>query len=161
MSTSSQPATEFPTRLRFSEFFEGIVKGRGVFVDPWGRVRSNISVTTNGFRRNGTFILDEEFKYETGEVERRSWVLKDLSPDVFVAQCADCVGHITGHNAVDRVRMAYTFKLRLKNWTFHVTFDDQVFPIDRNRVFNRATMKKFGITLGHILLLSERQSPQP
>jgi hypothetical protein len=38
-----------------------------------------------------------------------------------------------------------------------VVFDDEVRRLDERRVFNRATMKKFGITIGHFLLIAERR----
>jgi hypothetical protein len=154
---SKIPTVDGP-RLRYSAFFEGQVSGWGVIVDLFGRIRSHVTVSTLGIWRDGSLFLHEVFTYDSGLADHRTWILKDLTPDVFEATCVDCVGTIVGHNARDRVKLAYTFRLRYWGMTINVALDDQVFPIDDKRVFNRATMKKFGITLGHILIVAERQS---
>lgn len=141
----------------YTSFFEGPVHAWGVFVDRFGAVRSNLTVRMNGAWRGDTFVLDEEFVFDNGVPDQRTWLIKNLPDGRFTATCDQCIGLIEGQNQHDGARISYRFKISVKGVPVSVTFDDQVYRIDDRRLFNRATMKKFGVTLGHCLLVAERQ----
>ena len=141
----------------YSSFFEGPVQAWGVFMDRFGIVRSNVVVRMNGAWRDDTFVLDEEFEFGDGVPDQRTWLLKDHDGGRFTATCDQCVGLIEGSNEPDGARISYRFRITIRGISFSVIFDDEVRRLDERRVFNRATMKKFGITIGHFLLIAERR----
>ena len=141
----------------YSSFFEGHVQAWGVFMDRFGTVRANVLVRMHGAWRDGTFVLEEEFIFGDAAPDRRTWLLKDHQSGRFSATCDQCVGLIEGQNAAEGARLSYRFKISFRGISFTVVFDDQVYKLDERRVFNRATMKKFGITIGHFLLVAERK----
>lgn len=141
----------------YSSFFEGPVQAWGVFMDRFGVMRSGVTVRMNGTWKGDTFVLDEEFVFDNGAPDHRTWLLQDQKDGRFTATCDQCVGVIEGQNHESGARIAYRFRITVRGISFSVVFDDEVRRIDDRRVFNRATMKKFGLTLGHFLLVAERR----
>ena len=141
----------------YSSFFEGPVDAWGVFMDRFGTVRSNVVVRMNGAWRGDTFVLDEEFRFDDGVPDQRTWLLKDHADGRFTATCDQCAGPIEGRNIANGAHIVYRFRITIRGIAFSVVFDDEVRRLDERRVFNRATMKKFGITIGHFLLIAERR----
>jgi hypothetical protein len=111
----------------------------------------------NGAWRGDTFVLDEEFRFDDGAPDQRTWLLKDHEGGKFIATCDQCVGPIEGQNVANGAHIVYRFRITIRGIAFSVVFDDEVRRLDERRVFNRATMKKFGITIGHFLLIAERR----
>lgn len=141
----------------YSSFFEGPVEASGVFMDRFGTVRWNVTVRMHGSWRDGTFVLEEEFIFGDGVPDKRTWLLKDHEGGRFSASCEQCIGMIEGQNLPEGARIAYRFRIMTRGMAFSVVFDDEVHRIDERRVFNKATMKKFGLTIGHFLLVAERK----
>lgn len=142
--------------FRFTEFYEGDVRAWGVFVDLFGVVRQHLKVRMNGHWQGPEFHLEEKFEYGTGETETRCWVVRNNEGEGFTAHCADCPGPIEGHNGDDTILMRYDFNLVYLGRKYVVSFDDRLFRLDVGRAFNKAAMKKFGLTLGHVLLFVEK-----
>jgi len=147
--------------LRFTDFFEGEATAWGVFVDLFGVVRQHLTVQLTGSWHGSRFHLDEIFDYGTGERETRQWVVQDIDNGSFTAACADCIGPVTGTNGGDGIRMTYDYNLPMGGRRLVVSFDDRMHRVGPTRVFNRAAMKKFGVTLGHVLLFIEKTASQP
>lgn len=143
--------------FRFTEFFQGEVKAWGIFVDLFGVVRQRLKVSMTGQWQGPDFHLDETFEYDTGEIEQRKWIVRDTSAGGFTARCADCPGPVQGENADGAIHMSYDFNLKYSGRTYSVHFDDQVFQLENGRAYSKVTMKKFGITLGRVLLLLEKK----
>lgn len=145
-----------PALFRFTEFFEGDCRAWGVFVDRFGVVRQHLTVRLNGAWHGSRFQLDELFEYGSGEREVRQWIVQDVDQASFTAACADCIGPVTGRNGSDGVRMSYDYNLPMGGQRVTVSFDDRMYRLSDTRVFNRAAMKKFGVTLGHVTLFIEK-----
>ena len=62
------------------------------------------------------------------------------------------VGEASGQTAGNALRWNYTLRLPVDGKEYEVQFDDWMFQIDERVVLNRATMRKFGITLGEVFL---------
>ena len=146
--------------LRFTDFFDGDAIAWGVFLDRFGVVRQHLTVQLHGAWHGSTFQLDEVFQYGTGERETRQWLVRDTDRFSFTATCADCIGPITGRNGSDSVSMTYDYNLPIGGRRMPVSFDDRMYRLGPNRLFNRAAMNKFGVTLGHVTLFIEAQGSQ-
>ena len=53
----------------------------------------------------------------------------------------------------------YTLALPVDGRVIEVQFDDWMYLIDERVMLNRATMRKFGVTLGEVTLSFTRRSP--
>jgi Protein of unknown function (DUF3833) len=107
------------------------------------------------------FVLDEQFHYDTGETEKRTWSVTPGSEGRFHATCIDCVGQASGACDVDSIRMSYRFRLKLAKHEIVVSFDDRIYRMGERIAVNRATMSKWGIKLGELSLFFERQRDLP
>jgi len=143
--------------FRFTDFFEGDCQAWGVFIDRFGIVRQRLSVQLHGAWHGALFHLDEVFAYGTGERETRRWVVQDGDDGSFRATCPDCIGPIIGEAASDSLRMTYNYIMPMGGRRVVMSFDDRMVRLSDSRVFNRAAMKKFGVTLGHVTLFIEKQ----
>ncbi len=160
---SSASMSDIPSkdeRFEFTTFFEGHTTAWGVFEDRFGHLRRRFQVEMVGAWRDQTFYLDEDFVYDTGETEHRTWRVKAGQDGAFSATCADCVGEARGLCASDSIRMAYRFRLKLNTRTLLVDFDDRVYPMGGGHAVNRAIMRKWGVKLGELSLFFQRHDGQ-
>jgi hypothetical protein len=63
---------------------------------------------------------------------------------------------VAGENCPDSLRMSYDYNLPMGGRRVVVSFDDRMYRLSDTRVFNRATMKKFGVTIGYVTLFVEK-----
>ena len=143
--------------FRFTEFFEGEVEAWGIFVDLFGVERQRLKVHMTGTWQGLDFHLGETFEYDTGESDKRKWIVRDTSPSGFTARGEDCPGPVQGVNGEGAIHMSYDFNLKYAGRTYAVHFDDKVFRLEDGRAYSKVTMKKFGVTLGRVLLLLEKK----
>ena len=136
-------------------YLEGRTRAWGIFEDRFGRVRSRFVVNMHGAWKGNTFILKEEFVYDSGRTESRVWTVVPQSETTFRATCKDCVGEATGTVADGEVTMSYVFRLKLGARELHVRFTDRLIKIDDRRAVNRAAMSKWGVRLGELSLFFE------
>jgi hypothetical protein len=152
----SLPAGVGGAPLDITQFLAGRSVAHGVFEDRFGRQRRAFTVTMDGHWQGDVFLLDEDFLYDDGARERRTWRIRKLDAGRFVATAADCVGEAIGTAAPGRWHMKYQFMLRLKTRMVPVTFDDQVYAVTDRLALNRATLSKWGVRLGQVLIVYER-----
>lgn len=139
-------------------FFLGRVSGNGVFEDRSGRPRRTFMLAITGRLEGAALVLDEDFTYDDGARERRTWRFERDGPTAFKASAADCVGPAIGEITPGRWRMRYGFMLRLRNRLVPVDFDDRLYVVGPRIAINRATMRKWGIKLGTVLIVYERET---
>lgn len=142
--------------FELTTFLAGRTRAWGVFEDRFGRLRRRFTVEMHGAWQDGTFELDETFTYDTGEVESRTWHVQPLTAGRFRATCSDCVGVAEGTCDADSIRMSYKFRLRLAEREIVVSFADRIYRMGDTLAVNRATMRKWGVTLGELSLFFER-----
>ena len=70
----------------------------------------------------------------------------------YVGRADDVVGEARGQESGNAFRWNYTLRLPVDGKEYEVQFDDWMFLVDEQVMLNRATMSKFGITLGEVLL---------
>jgi hypothetical protein len=142
--------------FELTTFLEGRSFAWGVFEDRFGRVRRRFTVELNGRWNEGSFELDEEFFYDDGSRETRSWRVTPTGGGRFTATCADCVGEANGSCDADTIRMSYRFRLRIDSRVIDVDFDDRIYFVGDGVAVNRATMSKWGVRLGDVSLFFRR-----
>jgi Protein of unknown function (DUF3833) len=138
-------------------FLFGTSTARGVFEDRFGRLRRRFDVKLHGSWQDGVFKLEEQFVYDDGSVEQRVWWVKPVAADRFEARCDDCIGVAAGTCTTDIIRMSYLFRLRLPSRVIAATIDDRFYRVTAQTAINRATVRKWGIRIGEITLVFERE----
>lgn len=137
-------------------YLDGPVRAWGVFEDRAGRVRRRFVADLAGHRDGMRFVIDEEFRFDDGAVEQRQWQFERGEGGAFHATATDVIGQAEGRAEAGGARMRYQFRLAIKGRSVVVDFDDRFYPIDADRIINRATVSKFGVRLGELTILFER-----
>ena len=156
MANDSSPA---PVRVRFelTSFLAGKTRAWGIFEDRFGRLRQRFDIEMVGTWQDTKFRLNEQFRYEDGRVEFRTWWVTPGTAGAFRAECDDCVGGARGACTNDMVHMSYAFRLKLPSRSLVVDFDDRLYRISETTAVNRVTMRKWGVKLGELSLFFTRE----
>ena len=142
--------------LKIEEYFLGKTSASGLFIDRFGKVRRQFKVDMEGIQEGDTFILNETFLYDDGEEEFRRWEIKKTGEKTYEGSSSDIKGIALGERSGNAINWHYTLKLKRKDGIMLVKFDDWLIMQDEKNVFNKATMKKFGIQLGDVYLFFKK-----
>ena len=133
-------------------YFDGVVDGWGIFTDRSGKVVKRFVVTMNCSWNGDQGILDEDFVYSDSTKQKRIWRMTKLADGKYQGRADDVVGVGNGQQMGNAFRWGYTLNLPVDNKIYEVQFDDWMYQMDDKVVINKATMRKFGFTLGELVV---------
>ena len=143
--------------LELDRYFNGRVLAHGVFQKRGGEVARRFTVVMDCHWEGNQGVLDEAFTYSDGSTERRIWRLTKHADGRYTGTAGDVVGEAQGQTSGNAFRWNYTLRLPVDGKEYEVQFDDWMFLVDDRVLLNRATMSKFGVTLGEVLLSFTKQ----
>ena len=145
--------------LKLEEYFKGKTIARGVFEDRFGNIKKSFKVFIDGSWDGKYLILKEDFIYDDGTKDYREWKLtKDQNnPNHYSGYADGVIGTASGSVSGNAFNWKYGFKLKVGNSTLNVKFDDWMFLQEDGYLINIAKVKKFGITLGRVILFFEKK----
>lgn len=144
-------------QLNLEDFFDGHLTAYGQFQDVFGEVRRRFTVDIHGTWDGRTLRLVEDFVYEDGSTEQRTWTLTQTSPDTWVGSAPGVIGTATGRENGDTFNWQYTIDLPLPDrQPLRVTFDDWMWLLSEDRLLNRAYMSRLGVPIGEVIITFER-----
>ena len=147
-------------RLVIEDYFLGRTKAWGIFQDRFGTLRRQFEVTIEGSLEDDTLVLVEDFLYDDGEEERRIWRIRRTGPHTYEGQAGGVVGVAKGEAYGNALNWTYRFDLKVGDATWEVAFDDWLFLQSDGVLINRAAVTKFGILLGEVTLVFQKQPRQ-
>jgi hypothetical protein len=136
-----------------TRYFEGEANARGFIIDMFGRVRTRFCVRMKGYWAEKDFILDETFTYDDGKVEERLWRVRFSARGRFTATAAALARPARGRIVGDEVWMDYAYPVPVLGMTMKLRFDDRMYPLGNGALFERARLRKFGVTLAELILV--------
>ncbi len=143
--------------LDLRTYFNGPVDAWGVFQDRSGKVVRRFTVAMQCRWDGDVGTLDEAFSWSDGSRSRRIWTLRALPGNRYSGSAADVIGEAQGQVAGNAFNWRYTLALEVDGRTWQVDFDDWMYLIDERVMLNRATMSKFGVRLGEVLLSFQKR----
>lgn len=138
--------------LVLEDYFLGRTEAWGVFEDRFGRVRRQLKVEIDGSFDGRVLTLVEDFAYADGRQDRRIWRIAPLGDGRYEGRADDVVGAAMGEGRGNAVHWRYDLRLPIGDRTWQVHFDDWMLLQSDDVLINRATVTKFGITLGQVTL---------
>ena len=162
-SCSSMKITDFVnTEPQFvvEEYFQGKTWAWGIFEDRFGDLRRSFRVEIDGDWNGQRLILDEHFDYAGGEKSRRVWTITRVGENSYEGVADDVIGTATGVANGNALNWRYRLKLPVGDSIWHVSFDDWMFLQPDDKLINRATISKWGFTLGTVTLFFSKQAPE-
>ena len=150
-------------KLDLETFFVGTSVAKGQFQDVFGTVRRRFDVTITGAFDGQTLTLTEDFVYEDGATEQRVWTLVKTGADSWQGTAPGVEGIATGIERGDTFNWRYTIDLPVPSAdgtveTIKVTFDDWMWLLSEDRLLNRAYVKRFGVDIGDVIIIFEKES---
>jgi len=156
----NDPALPGP-EFELEEFFDGRLVAYGQFQDLFGTVRRSFVVQIAGDWDGERLRLVEDFVYEDGATEQRIWSLVKTGDETWEGTAPGVIGVATGVEDGNRFNWKYEIDLPVpsadgKIETLRVSFDDWMWQLSDDRLFNRAYMRRFGIDIGDVSITFER-----
>ena len=139
-------------KLELDRYFNGRIRAHGIFQKRGGEVVRRFTVVMDCHWEGNQGVLDEAFSYSDGSTQRRVWRLTKHADGRYTGRADDVVGEAEGQESGNAFRWNYTLRQPVDGKDYDVQFDDWMFLVDERVMLNRATMSKFGITLGEVLL---------
>ena len=104
-------------------------------------------------------VLKEDFIYDDGTKDYREWKIeKDKNnPNAYSGYAEGVIGTANGFVSGNAFNWKYAFKLQVGKNKINVKFDDWMFLQEEGYLINIAKVKKFGITLGRVILFFEKK----
>ena len=140
-------------RLIIEDYLSGNVKAWGLLQDRSGKVTRQFSAELNGKWDGKQLILDEEFNWNDGEVQKRQWQITKLDEHNYEGTAEDVVGKAKGYSYGPAFKFEYVLLIPMKDKQIKITFDDWIFKQDERVAINRATMTKFGIKVAELTVM--------
>ena len=141
-----------------ARFFNGKLVAHGLVTDRSGEVTSRFRVEMVGRWQNGKGELFEQFYFDDGRQQTRTWYLSKGDDGHWRGTASDVVGEAVGKSEGFALNWRYQLDLALPDGeVVRVSFDDWMYLLDEERLINRAEISKFGIHLGEVILYIERQ----
>jgi hypothetical protein len=134
-------------------FFNGPLQAKGVVIDRAGVVTRRFSVEMIGSWDNNQGQLAEWFVFDDGERSERIWTINKLQDGRYTGTAGDIVGEAQGESAGFALHWDYQLDLAVDDNIYRVTFDDWLYQIDDKVVINRSYIKKWGVTVGEVILV--------
>lgn len=138
--------------LNLPQYFNGTVDGYGIFTDRSGTVRKRFTVRIACDWQGDQGTLDEDFTYADGSTQKRIWHLTRGADGHFTGRADDVLGEAIGESLGNTLHWTYTLLLPVDGRTVEVQFDDWMYRMSDQVLLNKATMRKFGVTLGEVTL---------
>ncbi len=151
-----QNIAERRAQLRLEEYFAGKTRAYGVFQDRFGTLRRQLTVDLDGAWDGATLTLDEDFVYDDGSTEERTWYIEKTGEDSYRGRCADVLGTADGKAHGNELHWSYDFSLRVGDRNWNVRFDDRFFLQHDNVLINRAIVSKFGVRIGDLTMIFQK-----
>ena len=139
-------------RLDLFEYFRGETRAWGIFQGRSGALKRQFTVTIRGEVEGDKLTLTEDFVYADGETQQRIWRIRRVDEHRYKGRADDVVGTANGLAYGQALNWRYTLRLPYRGRTLDVRFDDWMFLQPDAVLINRATVKKFGFTVGEVTL---------
>ena len=148
-------STYADNRPRFDIFsyFSGDTRGWGIVQDRSGEMTRQFVVDIVGETNEaGELVLTEDFLWNDGERSRRIWTIAREGDNSFSGTASDVIGSASGISAGNALNWSYVLALEVDGSTWEISFDDWMFLQEDGVLLNRATMSKFGLTVGEVII---------
>ena len=158
--TAQRPADYSGTEpaMDIRRHLDGPIRCEGVLYGPTGRVNSRFIAQMEGRWEGSKGVLDEHFRYTSGNEQHRQWRLTMGNDGNVRAEADDIIG--TGIGRQEGASLQLKYRIRLPEsaggWVLDVT--DWMYLCENGTIINRSQFRKFGIKVAE-LVATMRQVP--
>lgn len=145
------PAASAAEPFNLETYFRGRTQAQGRFESWIAGVKRDMTVTLNGRWDGRTLTLVEDFVFDDGTRDRKTWRFEKLAEGRYAGRREDVVGTAEVEAKDGRILMRYEADLVGKDGSkTRVHFDDVLEPLGGGRVRNTARVTKFGLPVATV-----------
>ena len=148
---------EAEPRLVPEAFFDGQLRARGVVTSRSGNVIRRFTAEIKAYWVDGIGTLEEDFVFDDGELDRRVWTLTPAGQGLYRGTAGDVVGEGELRVAGNSMFLDYVLRVPWRDGSIDLRIDDRMYLIDERTLINESSMRKFGVEVGQLLLVIQRQ----
>ncbi|GAA4898471.1 DUF3833 domain-containing protein [Ferrimonas pelagia] len=137
-------------------FFEGQSTAWGMLQDRSGKQTRRFEVALVGTVTADTLVLAEDFVFDDGETQQRTWTIVRQADGSYRGTAPDVIGQAVGRVAGNALHWQYTLRIPVGDTSYDITLNDWMYRQDSHRLFNLARLSKFGVEVGRITLFFEK-----
>ncbi|MDO6720442.1 DUF3833 domain-containing protein [Psychrosphaera sp. 1_MG-2023] len=149
--------------FQLETYFNGPVVAWGMIQDYTNKVNRRFCVELEGqwqqVNNQSNGQLNEWFYFDDGEVSQRIWNLTKTQNNQYSGTANDVVGVASGQTSGFAFQWQYNLSLDIDGSSYEFFLDDWMYQLDEYRVFNRTSMRKFGVEVAEITLFFDKQQP--
>jgi hypothetical protein len=158
-SCSSVPVSEYADnspRMVVEAFFNGSLRAHGIVKDRGGKVTRYFNASINAYWVDGVGTLDEVFKFDDGEEQRRIWKLVKDAAGNYVGSANDVIGTSILKVAGNSLFLDYVLRVPYEDGTLDLKINDRMYLVSERVLINESEMTKWGFNVGQIILVIEK-----
>ncbi|MEM7302730.1 MAG: DUF3833 family protein [Pseudomonadota bacterium] len=141
--------------LFLPDFFEGETRAHGFFETVFGTPKRYFRADISGRWEGSRFRMDEDFLFDDGEQESRTWWLEvdpDAGANAIRAFCAETPEAGIGEHNGRICNLTYRFRLAVGDKSLMVRFRDLFVLAGDNTLLNRGKVSKWGLPVGQLVI---------
>ena len=150
-----QYSSTSPT-LDLKEFFNGELVAYGMLQNRSGVLTRRFTATIDASWDGDKGTLVEEFLFDDGEIQYRTWTLTDLGNNNYQRAAGDVLGEAEGSIVGSVFQWQYQLDVPYGDGTIVLSLDDWLYLIDDNHLINKTKLTKFGFKVGELTLVIEK-----
>ena len=143
-------------RLDLKNFFNGELIAFGILQNREGVMTRRFTATIEASWEGDKGTLIEEFQFNDGEIQYRTWKLTDLGDNNYLGIAGDVIGEAQGSIVGSVFQWKYQLDVPYKNGMIAVNLDDWLYLVDDNHLINKTKLSKFGFKVGELTLIIEK-----
>lgn len=158
-SCSSQHLDQYAATnpaLDLKEFFNGELVAYGMLQNRSGVMTRRFTATIDASWEGDQGTLVEEFLFDDGEIQYRTWTLTDLGNNNYQGVASDVVGEAEGSIVGSVFQWQYQLDVPYGDGSIVLNLDDWLYLIDENHLINKTKLTKFGFRVGELTLVIEK-----
>ena len=133
------------------DHLKGPILCEGVIYGPTGRVTSRFTADFEASWEENRGRMVENFRYDSGNTQRREWRLEVGPGGVIKANADDLVGEGEGQQAGCSVSLKYKIRLPEEAGGHVLDATDWVYLVGDGVIVNRSQFRKFGIKVAELV----------
>ena len=147
--------------LKLENFFNGDLRAWGIIQDRQGTVLTRFTADIDASWDGDNGLLNELFTYQdSGKQQKRVWKINKLNDSEYRGKANDVIGVASGKQFGNAVYWTYEMNVPFKGSEYRVKFEDWLWSMDDEVVFNRSYIKKFGIKVAEVTIFMQKQDSE-
>ena len=142
-----------------TSFFNGDLCAWGVVRNRSNDVNRKFVASIKATASADSVELDEVFLFDDGERQTRVWQFTKRG-NLWVGEAGDVVGEATGEVSGDTLHLTYQLTVKVDDSDYVIAMDDWLHLVDNNTLLGSTDMSKWGLDVGRIDIVIQKQNNQ-